>query len=144
MREQEIDKLQKNLTVQAWGESQTAEIFYDDSDPRLAASIANTLVQTFIDQSREIRWNSTQNTAEWLTGHLNELKQNLEKSENQLRDYAQSTGIILTADKQNVSEDKLKQLQEELSKAQADRTEKQADIRNHEEYADRIALPHFE
>jgi capsular exopolysaccharide synthesis family protein len=125
-REQEIDKLQKNLTVQAWGDSQTAEIFYVDSDPRLAASIASTLVQTFIDQSREIRWNSTQNTAEWLTGHLKELKQSLESSENQLRNYAQSTGIILTSDKQNVSEDKLKQLQEELSKAQADRTEKQA------------------
>jgi len=125
-REQEINKLQKNLTVQAWGESQTAEIFYVDSDPRLAASIASTLVQTFIDQSREIRWNSTQNTAEWLTGHLKELKQNLESAENQLRNYAQSTGIILTSDKQNVSEDKLKQLQEELSKAQADRTEKQA------------------
>ena len=109
-REQEIDKLQKNLTVQAWGESQTAEIFYVDSDPRLAASIASTLVQTFIDQSREIRWNSTQNTAEWLTGHLKELKQNLESAENQLRNYAQSTGIILTSDKQNVSEDKLKQL----------------------------------
>ncbi len=125
-REQEIDKLQKNLTVQAWGDSQTAEIFYVDSDPRLAASIASTLVQTFIDQSREIRWNSTQNTAEWLTGHLKELKQSLDNSENQLRNYAQSTGIILTSDKQNVSEDKLKQLQEELSKAQADRTEKQA------------------
>ena len=125
-REQEIDKLQKNLTVQAWGDSQTAEIFYVDSDPRLAASIESTLVQTFIDQSREIRWNSTQNTAEWLTGHLKELKQSLDNSENQLRNYAQSTGIILTSDKQNVSEDKLKQLQEELSKAQADRTEKQA------------------
>jgi polysaccharide biosynthesis transport protein len=125
-REQEIDKLQNNLTVQAWGDSQAAEIFYVDSDPRLAASIASTLVQTFIDQSREIRWNSTQNTAEWLTGHLKELRQSLDNSENQLRDYAQSTGIILTADKQNVSEDKLKQLQEELSKAQADRTEKQA------------------
>jgi len=125
-REQQVDRLQKNLTVQAWGDSQTAEVFYVDRDPRLAASVANTLVQTFIDQSREIRWNSTQNTAEWLTGHLKELKQNLENSENQLRNYAQSTGIILTSDKQNVSEDKLKQLQEELSKAQADRTEKQA------------------
>lgn len=125
-REQEIDKLQRNLTVQAWGDSQTAEIFYVDSDPKLAASVANTLVQTFIDQSREIRWNSTQNTAEWLTGHLKELKQNLENSENQLRTYAQSTGILYTSDKQNVSEDKLKQLQDELTKAQADRTEKQA------------------
>jgi succinoglycan biosynthesis transport protein ExoP len=106
LREQEVDKLQKNLTVQAWGESQTAEVFYTDPDPKLASEIASTLVQTFIDQSREIRWNSTQNTAEWLTGHLNELKQQLDDSESRLQQYAQSTGIILTSDKQNVTEEK--------------------------------------
>ena len=126
-REQQIDKLQNNLTVSGMGRvADGRDFLYVDSDPRLAASVVSTLVQTFIDQSREIRWNSTQNTAEWLTGHLKELRQSLENSENQLRNYAQSTGIILTSDKQNVSEDKLKQLQEELSKAQADRTEKQA------------------
>ena len=131
-REQVVDGIQKNLTVQAWGESRTAEIFYDSPDPRLASDVANTLVKTFIDESREIRWNSTQNTAEWLTGHLKELQKNLDNSEGRLQDFARSTGIILTSDKQdvaehNVSEDKLKQIQEELSRAQADRTQKQAE-----------------
>jgi polysaccharide biosynthesis transport protein len=130
-REQVADTVQKNLTVQAWGESRTAEIFYDSSDSRLAADVANTLVKTFIDESREIRWNSTQNTAEWLTSHLKELSKNLETSEAKLQDFARSTGIILTSDKQDVaghsiSEDKLKQIQDELSRAQADRTLKQA------------------
>jgi capsular exopolysaccharide synthesis family protein len=125
-REQVVNGIQQNLTVQAWGESRTAEIFYDSSDPKLASDVANTLVQTFIDESREIRWNSTQNTAEWLTGHLNELKKNLEDSQNQLQQYARSTGIMMTTDKQNVSEQKLQEIQTELSKAQADRAEKQA------------------
>jgi capsular exopolysaccharide synthesis family protein len=131
-REQLVDGIQKNLTVQAWGESRTAEIFYDSPDPKLASDVANTLVQTFIDESREIRWNSTQNTAEWLTGHLKELQKNLDSSENRLQEFARSTGIILAADKQdmsgrNISEDKLKEIQDELSKAQADRTQKQAE-----------------
>jgi polysaccharide biosynthesis transport protein len=131
-REQVVDGIQKNLTVQAWGESRTAEIFYDSPDPKLASDVANTLVQTFIDESREIRWNSTQNTAEWLTGHLKELRKNLDTSEAQLQAFARSTGIMLTSDKQdvaghNISEDKLKQIQDELSKAQADRTQKEAD-----------------
>jgi capsular exopolysaccharide synthesis family protein len=137
-REQMVDSIQKNLTVQAWGESRTAEIFYDSSDPRLASDVANTLVQTFIDESREIRWNSTQNTAEWLTGHLKELQKSLDGSENRLQEFARSTGILLAADRQNVagrniSEDKLKEIQDELSRAQGDRTQKQAEyetIRN--------------
>jgi capsular exopolysaccharide synthesis family protein len=131
-REQVVDGIQKNLTVQAWGESRTAEIFYDSPDPKLASDVANTLVQTFIDESREIRWNSTQNTAEWLAGHLKELQKSLDNSEAKLQDFARSTGIMLTSDKQdvaghNISEDKLKQIQDELSRAQADRTQKQAD-----------------
>jgi capsular exopolysaccharide synthesis family protein len=131
-REQVVDGIQKNLTVQAWGESRTAEIYYDSPDPKLASDVANTLVQTFIDESREIRWNSTQNTAEWLTGHLKELQKSLDTSQAKLQDFARSTGIMLTSDKQdvaghNISEDKLKQIQDELSRAQADRTQKEAD-----------------
>ncbi len=131
-REQAVDGIQKNLTVQAWGESRTAEIYYDSPDPKLASDVANTLVQTFIDESREIRWNSTQNTAEWLTGHLKELQKSLDGSEAKLQEFARSTGIMLSSDKQdvaghNISEDKLKQIQDELSRAQADRTQKEAD-----------------
>lgn len=131
-REQVVDGIQKNLTVQAWGESRTAEIFYQSPDPKVASDVANTLVQTFIDESREIRWNSTQNTAEWLTGHLKELQKSLDSSEAKLQDFARSTGIMLSSDKQdvaghNISEDKLKQIQDELSRAQGDRTQKQAD-----------------
>ena len=131
-REQVVDGIQKSLTVQAWGESRTAEIFYQAPDPKLASDVANTLVQTFIDESREIRWNSTQNTAEWLTGHLKELQKSLDSSQAKLQDFARSTGIMLSSDKQdvaghNISEDKLKQIQDELSRAQADRTQKQAD-----------------
>ena len=131
-REQAVDGIQKSLTVQAWGESRTAEIYYDSPDPKLASDVANTLVQTFIDESREIRWNSTQNTAEWLTGHLKELQKSLDSSEAKLQEFARSTGIMLTSDKQdvaghNISEDKLKQIQDELSRAQGDRTQKEAD-----------------
>jgi len=131
-REQVVDGIQKNLTVQAWGESRTAEIFYQSPDPKVASDVANTLVQTFIDESREIRWNSTQNTAEWLTGHLKELQKSLDSSQAKLQDFARSTGIMLSSDKQdvaghNISEDKLKQIQDELSRAQGDRTQKQAD-----------------
>jgi len=131
-REKVADGIQKNLTVQAWGESRTAEIFYQSPDPKLASDVANTLVQTFIDESREIRWNSTQNTAEWLTGHLKELQKSLDSSQAKLQDFARSTGIMLSSDKQdvaghNISEDKLKQIQDELSRAQGDRTQKQAD-----------------
>jgi polysaccharide biosynthesis transport protein len=125
-QEELLAMVQQHLTVQAWGQTRMAEIFYEDRDPQLAADFANTLVSEFISQSRESRWEATQGTAEWLTGHLNTLKKNLETSENQLQDYARSSGLVFTSENGNVADQKLQQVQEELSKAQSTLTEKQA------------------
>jgi polysaccharide biosynthesis transport protein len=119
-------EVQQHLTVQAWAQTRLAEIFYEDRDPQLAADFANTLVSEFITQSREARWESTQGTAEWLTGHLNTLKKNLENSETQLQEYARSSGLVFTSENSNVADQKLQQIQEELSRAQAAMADKQA------------------
>ncbi len=123
-----FQEVQKHLTVQAWGQTRIAEIYYEDRDPQVAADFANTLVSEFISQSRETRWDATQATAEWLTGHLNTLKQNLETSENQLQNYARSSGLVITTETGNVADQKLSQVQEELSKAQATLIDKQANF----------------
>jgi len=60
--------------------------------PKFAALFANTLVTEFIEQSQEMRWKSSQRTGEWLTGHLSQMKVDLEKSEAQLQAYARSSG----------------------------------------------------
>ena len=125
-QEELLQDVQKRLTVQSWGQTRMAEIFYEDHDPQLAADFANTLVSEFIASSREARWESTQGTAEWLTGHLNSLKAKLESSEQQLQDYARTSGLVFTSENSNVADQKLQQVQEELSKAQDTLTEKQA------------------
>ena len=50
----------------------------------------------------------------------------LEKSEDELQSYAQASGLVFTSEKDNIAEEKLRQLQEELSKAQADRVDRQS------------------
>jgi polysaccharide biosynthesis transport protein len=125
-QEEFLQQVQQHLTVQAWGQTRMAEIFYEDRDPQLAADFANTLVSEFVAQSRESRWQSTQGTAEWLTSKLNVLKKNLENSEAALQDYARSSGLVITGDNNNVADQKLQQVQEELSKAQDILTDKQA------------------
>jgi capsular exopolysaccharide synthesis family protein len=121
-----IRQAERHLTVSATGHSRLIEVLYESPDPKLAAEFANTLVSEFIEQSQEMRWRSTQRTAEWLTSHLDELKGKLEQSEGQLQDYASTTGLTFTSEKDNVAEVRLKDLQDELSKAEADRVAKEA------------------
>src|SRR6266481_1620042 len=121
-----IRQAERNLTVRVPARTRLLEVLYESPVPKLAADFANTLVTEFVEQSQEMRWKSTQHTAEWLTSHLDEMKVKLEQSEAQLQDYARSSGLTLTSEKDNIAEIRLKELQEELSKTQADRVTSQA------------------
>jgi capsular exopolysaccharide synthesis family protein len=110
-----------NLKVRAVANTRLLEILYDSTDPRVAADVANALTAAFIQQNLESHWKTTQQTGEWLTRQMEDVRIKLEKSEEQLQAYASSAGLVFTAEKDNVAEAKLRQLQEELSKAQGDR-----------------------
>jgi capsular exopolysaccharide synthesis family protein len=125
-KEELIRKIQRNLTVRASGNSRLLEVLYESPDPQLAADFANTLVSQFIELSQEARWKSAQGTAEWLTTHLDQMKAQLEASEARLQDYAVSSGLSPGSEKDSPAENRLKDLQNELSQAQADRIGKQA------------------
>jgi polysaccharide biosynthesis transport protein len=124
-RQQLIEWLASQLTVRSSGETRLVQVYFEDRDPRLAADVANTLVNEFVEQSHQMRWESTQRTTEWLAGHLDGMKVNLENSEAELQAYARASGLQFS-DKENVAEERLRQIQAEYSKAQVDRAEKQA------------------
>ena len=125
-RETLADIAGKNLKVSVAGQTRIIEVSFDAPRPEIAAGFANALSSEYIDQNSQARWQMNHQTSEWLTAQLNELRDKLENSEKDLEAYARKASLIYTADKQTVSEEKLRQVQAELSKAQADRVEKQS------------------
>jgi capsular exopolysaccharide synthesis family protein len=116
----------RNLKVRVQANTRLVEILYDSTDPLLAAAIANTLTAEFIRQNLDSRWQTTQKTGEWLTAQMEDVRIKLEKSEEQLQAYARAAGLMFTSEKDNVADEKLRQLQQELSRAQADRVIRQS------------------
>ena len=127
-RKQALVLAASSLKLRAAGQTRVVEILCDSTDPRLAADFVNALGNEYIDQSMEARWQMNQRTSEWLTRQLEDVRIKLERSEDQLERYARQSGLLFTGDKekQNVSDEKLRQLQQELSKAQADRISMQS------------------
>jgi succinoglycan biosynthesis transport protein ExoP len=127
-REKLMREIQRNLTVRTSGNSRLLEVTYESPDPKGAADFANTLVSQFIELTQEERWKSAQGTAEWLTSHLDKMKAQLEQSETAMQEYARTSGLSFTSEKENLSESRLKELQDALDKAQADRITSQAKL----------------
>ena len=127
-REKLMKEIERNLTVRTSGNSRLLEVTYESPDPKGAADFANTLVSQFIELTQEERWKSAQGTAEWLTSHLDKMKTQLEHSETEMQEYARTSGLSFTSEKENLAESRLKELQDDLSKAQADRITNQAKL----------------
>mgnify|MGYP000930294047 CR=1 FL=1 len=115
-----------SLKVRTAGLTRIVEIIVDSSDPKLAAAFANTLANEYIEQNLESRWQTTQKTSEWLSRQLDDMRIKLERSEDRLQQYARQAGLLVMSERTNVSEEKLRQLQQALSAAQADRITKQS------------------
>ncbi|HMF77544.1 MAG TPA: polysaccharide biosynthesis tyrosine autokinase [Bryobacteraceae bacterium] len=125
-RERLAEKVAKNLKVSAVSQTRIVEISYQATDPVLAARFANAITSEFIEQNLQARWQMNRKTSEWLVSQMDEMRDKLRHSEATLQAYAREKGLIYTGDKQNISEAKLRELQSELSRAQADRVEKQS------------------
>jgi len=114
------------ITVSPGKGTRLVDLSVDSSDAEVAARAANALADAYIEQNLAAKWEATQKASEWLTRQLAELKAKLERSETDLLDYATRHSIIFVEEQKNITTLKLKQLEEELTRAEAARIEKQS------------------
>jgi len=106
----------------------------DNEDPRLAARIANAHAEHFIEQNLRFKWDETQTAADFLRKELENMRANLEKSEDNLQAYSQDHQIFAVeesknAEGRNTETDRLTELEAAYTKAQTDRIVKEAAAR---------------
>jgi len=125
-----VQNFEARLRVQPIEHSRLVLVSLDSQDPNLAAKGANAVASSYIQESLEAHWEATQKAREWLSQQLDDLKIKLEKSEDELQRYAEANALVfLITDKggtENIANERLRELQDELTKAQADRYQKES------------------
>ncbi len=125
-----LERFGKQLAVEPVKRSRLVEVSFDSYDPQLAAQAVNAVASNYIEQNLEMRWEATQRASDWLAQQLVGMKAKLEKSEEELQNYARANGLLfLETEKgqaENIVNERLRQLQEELTRAQAARYEKES------------------
>lgn len=86
-----IHKVRKNLDVTVKeGRGDNIDLFtvsYENSDPRRARDIVNTLVNEYIEQSLALRRTNAINAYNFLNGQLQSYKEKLDDSDRQVKDF---------------------------------------------------------
>ncbi|HLJ41177.1 MAG TPA: polysaccharide biosynthesis tyrosine autokinase [Candidatus Acidoferrales bacterium] len=125
-----LARFEERLSVSPVQRSALVRVSFDSRDPQLAAKAVNTLAESYIEENLQTHWQATQKASAWMASQLVGLKAKLEKSEDDLQHYAQGNGLLyLESDKgqtENIVDERLRQLQDELTQAQADRYQKES------------------
>jgi polysaccharide biosynthesis transport protein len=124
-----ILKMLDDAKVKVDGTSDLISLTVLGPEPQLTADTANTLTQQFIEQAQDARGISAGDTNKFLTAQLTDARKKLQDSENDLQNYARQTGIVIPSESQeSVAADKLRQIQTDLAKAEADEADTQAQV----------------
>ncbi len=110
-----------SLDVYPIRQSNLVRVAFTSQDPHLAARVANQLAADYIDENYRVKWEATMNASNWLENQLVQLKARLETSEYKLQQYAKDNSIIFVGKGASLANDRLEQLQEQYTKAQAAR-----------------------
>ena len=127
LRREKIQKVfEKNLTVKTVPGTRMIEVSFLSPDPQVAADVVNHLVNDYMERYFRTRYSATAQASDWLSKQLDDLKAQVESSQEKLNNYQKEAGILGTDENHNVVMAKLEQLNQQLSAAEANRITKEA------------------
>jgi succinoglycan biosynthesis transport protein ExoP len=121
-----IDTFRAGLKVATVNNTRLIEIHFLNRNPRLAADTVNAILNSYIEQNYQTKFESAMQTSDWLARQLADLKLKVETSQEKLIRFQREKGIVGIDEKQNLTTSKLDELSKELSATEADRIQKEA------------------
>ena len=125
-RPPELGAFLGSLAVKRVPQSRLLDATFESTDPELAAEILNAHINTFVEHNFKSQYDSSNKATGWLTDQLSELKVKVENSEAARLAYERQHQIWELDDKQNITTQRLADVNREFTDAQSDRMKKQA------------------
>ena len=125
-RPPELGAFLGSLGVKRVPNSRLLDISFESTDPVFSARVVNEHIKNFQEQNIRSRYKETTHATTWLRDELDELKVKVQESEDKRIAYERKNQIWTLDDKQNITTQRLADINKSLSDAQEDRMKKEA------------------
>lgn len=105
-----VNKLIGGLSIEPVRNTQLVKIKFQSVNSELAAVVANTMSQVFIESHLEAKLELTKTAASWLGTRLGGLRETLQQSEKRLQDYREQANLVDIQGVQTLSAGELDQI----------------------------------
>ena len=125
-RPPELGEFLGSLSVKRVPNSRLMDVSFESTDPQLAARVVNVHIATYIEQNFRSRYEATTRATTWLADQLGELKVKVQRAEDARIAYERQNQIWTLDDKQNITTQRLGDVNKELTEAQSERMKKES------------------
>jgi polysaccharide biosynthesis transport protein len=125
-RPPELSEFLGSLSAKRVPNSRLMDVSFESTDPQLAARTVNAHITVYIEQNFRSKYEATTRASAWLTDQLTELKIKVQKSEDARIAYERQNQIWTLDDKQNITSQRLSDINKQLTDAQSERMKKES------------------
>jgi capsular exopolysaccharide synthesis family protein len=114
------NNIARDIIVTGGRRNQFININYQSEDPQLAADIINAISDAYIEFGLTNRLNDVKARQVWLSSQYQQLKKNLEASEQRVKEFRDSRGLIDSVQQRDMADTQLQSLNTTLVSAQTE------------------------
>ena len=120
-----VDAFLSRLTIDPVRNSRVVNVRFRAKDPVLAARIANTITQVYIELGLETKLLAVQDAVSWLSNRIQEERAKVEEAQMRFQKYKEENSIItnFSSDTEQITQQKLAELNSKVIEAEAARVE---------------------
>jgi capsular exopolysaccharide synthesis family protein len=96
-----VRRFRSSLIVRSVPKSNLIEISFRTLSPDLSASMANSLIDKYIERNYRVKYEGTMKASGWLSEQLEAIRKRTEASENALAEYQRRTGVFAFSSNRN-------------------------------------------
>jgi succinoglycan biosynthesis transport protein ExoP len=104
------------------------DVSVEDPDPERSKQLTESLVKEFVNQSFEQNLGLSQTASDYLRQEADRLKAKLQNAEEAVEKYREDHNAVSLEDKQNITVEKLKELNQKVTEAKSERLRLEADV----------------
>lgn len=124
-----LEQFENDLTVKTIPATQIVEIRFRSPDAVLSATVANSLIDEYLQRTLSARLEGQAQVSEWVSKQMQDVRANTTAAQEKLAEFQRANNMLGTDESDNIVTDRLKQLNEELTQAEADRIVKEGRYR---------------
>jgi succinoglycan biosynthesis transport protein ExoP len=121
-----IDTFLSHLTIAPIRNSRLVDVRFQLPDSALATVIVNALAKNYIEQNLEYKFMASKEATDWLGARLVEERKAVERAEAQLQQYREQNDSISLTNRENITVQKLADLNAAVTRAKTERIQKEA------------------